>query len=184
MNKTLVIHPFDRTTHFLREIYEDIPHKTVITGGYTTNEVEKLISKHDRIIMLGHGSPNGLFSVGQFQTDINGSGYVIHSGTVELLQNKQNIYIWCHANQFVEKHNLKGFYSGMFVSEVGEALMYKLKGDKRLIEESNNTFSFMLGSVINKPMNEIYNSIKSEYGWLADRNEIAKYNHERLGLAE
>ncbi len=131
--------------------------------------------------MLGHGSPNGLFSVGQFG---GSNGYIVDFKTAELLRDKQNIYIWCHANQFVEKHNLKGFYSGMFVSEVGEALMYSLKGDKRLIEESNNTFSFMLGSVINKPMNEMYDEIKSQYGWLASRNEIAKYNHERLMLAE
>lgn len=179
--KTLVIHPFDRSTHFLREIYEDIPHKTVITGGYTIAEIENLILAHNRIIMLGHGSPNGLFSVGQFG---GSNGYIVDFKTAELLRDKQNIYIWCHANQFVEKHNLKGFCSGMFVSEVGEALVYGLKGDKRLIEESNNTFAFMLGSVINKPMNEAYEQLKSEYGWLAGRNEIAKYNHERLMLAE
>jgi hypothetical protein len=72
----------------------------------------------------------------------------------------------------------------MFVSEVTEALIYKLKGDKQLINESNNTFAFMLGSVINRPLPEIYEQIKKEYGWLAERNEIAKYNHERLALAE
>lgn len=179
--KTLVIHPFDRTTHFLKPIYESIPHKTVITGGYTIAEVESLILSHKRIIMLGHGSPNGLFSVGQFE---GSNGYIVDFKTAELLRDKQNIYVWCHANQFVEKHNLKGLYSGMFVSEVGEALVYSLKGDKRLIEESNNTFAFMLGSVINEPMSKMYDEIKSQYGWLAERNEIAKYNHERLMLAE
>ena len=70
----------------------------------------------------------------------------------------------------------------MFVSEVGEALMYNLKGDQKLVDESNNTFAYMLGSVISKPMTEMYESIKKEYGWLAERNEIAKYNHERLML--
>jgi hypothetical protein len=173
--RTLVIHPHDTSTHFLKPIYEDIPNKTVITGGLVTAEVENFIMMHDRIIMLGHGSPNGLFGI-----NFNRS-YVIHKDTVSLLENKECIFIWCHADQFVKKHNLKGLYSGMFVSEVVEALMYKLKNDEKLITDSNNGFAFMLGSVINKmPLNEVYNQVKKDYGFLAKSNEIANYNNERL----
>jgi len=178
MHKTLVIHPHDQSTHFLKPIYENIPNKTIITGGLFVDEVNKLIYNHDQIIMLGHGSPKGLFGV-NFKRS-----YVIDEDQVDLLQDKECIFIWCHADQFVKQHGLKGFYSGMFISEVGEALIYKLKGDKKLINESNNTFAFMLGSVINQPLPEIYKQIKKDYGWLAERNEIAKYNHERLALAE
>ena len=176
--KTLVIHPHDESTHFLKPIYESIPDKTVITGGWDITEVEDLISKHDRIIMLGHGSPGGLFGV---NFDYN---YIIGKDQVKSLQDKECIFIWCHADRFVKGHNLKGLYSGMFVSEVVEALIYSLKSDKKLINESNNTFAFMLGSVINNPLNEVYTQVKKDYGWLAERNEIAKYNHERIGLAE
>jgi len=178
MHKTLVIHPHDQSTHFLKPIYENIPNKTIITGGLFVDEINKLIYNHDQIIMLGHGSPKGLFGV-NFKRS-----YVIDEDQVDLLQDKECIFIWCHADQFVKQHGLKGFYSGMFISEVGEALIYKLKGDKKLINESNNTFAFMLGSVINQPLPEIYKQIKKDYGWLAERNEIAKYNHERLALAE
>ena len=174
--RTLVIHPHDTSTHFLKPIYEDVPNKTVITGGWSIAQVENLILMHDRIIMLGHGSPNGLFGINFSR------GYVVDKDMVDLLKHKECIFIWCHADQFVKKHNLKGFHSGMFVSEVGEALMYNLKGSKKLVDESNNTFAYMLGSVISKPMTEMYESIKKEYGWLAERNEIAKYNHERLML--
>jgi hypothetical protein len=38
----------------------------------------------------------------------------------------------------------------------------------------------MLGSVINNPLNEVFDYIKSDYGRFAKTNEIAKYNHERL----
>jgi len=177
--RTLVIHPHDTSTHFLKPIYEDIPNKTVITGGWFIAEVESLISMHDRIIMLGHGSPKGLFGI-----NFNRS-YVIDKDTVNLLENKECIFIWCHADQFVKEHNLKGLYSGMFVSEVVEALMYKLKNDKKLITDSNNGFAFMLGSVIDKmPLREAYEQVKKDYGFLAKSNEIAKYNHERLALAE
>jgi hypothetical protein len=176
--RTLVIHPHDYSTHFLKPIYEDIPNKTVITGGMTIAEVKNLISVHDRIIMLGHGSPRGLFGI-----NFNRS-YIIDKDIVDLLKNKECIFIWCHADQFVKEHNLKGLYSGMFVSEVGEALMYKLKGDKKLVNESNNAFAFMLGSVINKmPLNEVYDQVKKDYGWLAKLNEIANYNNERLEYA-
>jgi hypothetical protein len=176
--RTLIIHPHDKTTHFLKPIYDNIPNKTIITGGLFVDEVNKLIYNHDQIIMLGHGSPKGLFGV-NFKRS-----YVIDEDQVDLLQDKECIFIWCHADQFVKEHNLKGFHSGMFISEVGEALIYKLKGDKQLVTESNNTFAFMLGSVINQPLPEIYEQIKKDYGWLAERNEIAKYNHERLALAE
>jgi len=178
MHKTLVIHPHDQSTHFLKPIYENIPNKTIITGGLFVDEINKLIYNHDQIIMLGHGSPKGLFGV-NFKRS-----YVIDEDQVDLLQDKECIFIWCHADQFVKQHGLKGFYSGMFISEVGEALIYKLKGDKKLINESNNTFASMLGSIINQPLPEIYKQIKKDYGWLAERNEIAKYNHERLALAE
>lgn len=176
MHRTLVIHPHDQTTHFLKRIYEDIPNKTVITGGLFVDEVNKLIHNHDQIIMLGHGSPRGLFGI-----NFNRS-YVIGEDQVELLQDKECIFIWCHADQFVNEHNLKGFHSGMFVSEVNEALMYRLVGDTQLVNESNNTFAHILGSFINKPLTEIYSKVKKEYGRFAETNEIAKYNHERLYL--
>lgn len=176
--QTLVIHPHDESTHFLKPIYENIPNKTIITGGIWPTKVRELIEENQQIIMLGHGSPQGLFGI-----NFN-SNYVISSADVELLRNKQCIFIWCHANQFVQKYNLKGFYSGMFVSEVGEALFFNLKGDKKLINESNDVFAHMLGSVINKPLTEAFNYVKNDYGRLAETNEIAKYNNERLGLAE
>lgn len=174
--RTLVIHPHDKSTHFLKPIYEEIPDKTIVTGGLTSAEMERLILIHNRVIMLGHGSPSGLFGLGFKRT------YVISEREVRLLRNKECIFIWCHADQFVKEHNLKGFHSGMFVSEVGEALMYGLNGDKKLVNESNDEFAHMLGSVINNPITEMYGMVKKEYGYLADRNEIAKYNHERLML--
>ena len=63
--KTLVIHPKDKTTDFLKRIYQNIPNKTVITGGIDQESLNQLIEMHDRILFMGHGSPYGLFSVGQ-----------------------------------------------------------------------------------------------------------------------
>ena len=64
--KTLIIHPADESTTFLDIVYKNIPDKTVVTGGISKMDVMKLIESHDRVMMMGHGSPGGLFNVGQF----------------------------------------------------------------------------------------------------------------------
>jgi hypothetical protein len=63
--RTLVIHPKDKTTDFLKPIYANRDW-TVITGGCTKEEVNKAIGEHDHIIMMGHGTPQGLLAMGQF----------------------------------------------------------------------------------------------------------------------
>jgi hypothetical protein len=62
----LIIHTKDSTTDFLKPIYAPIPSKTIVYGGVTKTELKELIPNNDRVIMLGHGTPWGLLSVGQF----------------------------------------------------------------------------------------------------------------------
>lgn len=183
--KTLVIHPQDKSTDFLVPIYmnlksfPDFDETTIIRGGMTKDEVDKLITEHDRIIMMGHGSPNGLFSIGQF----GAQGFIINYSTVPLLQTKECIFIWCNADQFVREHNLRGLYSGMFISEVTEAAYCGLPGTPQsVVDESNNIFAKELGEVSNRPLIEAYEYIKDSYGVLTETNEVAKYNHHRLYL--
>ena len=54
---TLIIHPDDSSTTFLERVYAPIEDKTVITGGYSKREVSQMIQEHDRVMMMGHGSP-------------------------------------------------------------------------------------------------------------------------------
>lgn len=179
MIKTLIIHPTDRSTDFLKPIYSKISDATIMVSG-TKDRVNEEIMKHDRIMMMGHGSPWGLFSVGKF---IGSNGYIIDHDTVELLRDKQNVFIWCNADKFVNKHQLDGFYSGMFISEVGEAIYCGLPGTPQsVVDESNNTFAELLGSVINKPLNEAYEYTKHYYDILAEANPVALYNSNRLYL--
>ncbi len=60
--KILIIHPDDPTTDFLSQIYAQFVDKTVVKGGITKSELRELIESHDRILLLGHGSPYGLLS--------------------------------------------------------------------------------------------------------------------------
>ncbi|MDO9255750.1 MAG: hypothetical protein Q7U54_09585 [Bacteroidales bacterium] len=113
--KPLIVHPKDETTKFLTGIYATLTSKTVITGGITKAELQKHIDSHDQVIMLGHGSPIELLSVNQFP---DCGSYVIDGSMVESLRKKSNnIFIWCHADQFV--HSLQGFFSGMLSARPG-----------------------------------------------------------------
>jgi len=190
--KTLIIHPDDRSTDFLKPIYENVTNATVVTGGLTKKEVHQLIEQHDRIYMMGHGSPGGLFGVGKFLPDpgLNptyswGPGLIIDNTTVELLRNKECIYIWCNADQFVKKHNLKGLYSGMFISEVAEAFYCGLPGTpQEVVDISNNSFARWMGENANMTLNEIFNNTMDNYEVLAMDNPVADYNAQRMCLAE
>jgi hypothetical protein len=64
--KNLIINPEDPTTDFLSQIYARLTNKTVIRGDISKSEIPKLIESHDRVLMLGHGSPYGLLNAGQF----------------------------------------------------------------------------------------------------------------------
>lgn len=128
--KTLVIHPFDHTTQFLKGIYEG-KDWTVITENPSKRLIFESLKEHDRIIMLGHGTQHGLIGYNRF---------IIDSNWVYLLREKYCIGIWCHAEDFFKKYNLNGFYTGMIISELQEALQYKVMTTGNQIEESNALF--------------------------------------------
>lgn len=174
--KTLVIHPDDRSTDFLRPIYNKLLDKTVLTRSCTKDALLALIEVHDQIIMLGHGSPNGLFNV----SNLGWETYVIGNWNVDYLENKQLVSVWCHADLFMEKHQLSGLYSGMFISEVNEAKMYGIPTTQEEVNESNNLFSKTVGqNICYKPQNETFKKVQDKYTDLAKSNIIAEYNSSR-----
>lgn len=181
--KTLIIHPNDPSTDFLEIVYNDIPNKTVIVGGKTKKELYKLMESHDRIMMMGHGTPNGLLSVGQFKNMDN--GFIIDEKFVDILNQKNyNVYIWCNADKFVERYKLKGLYSGMFISEVGEAMYCGLKSiTQDVVDESNFAFCGILSEHINEKVDSIYDNLMKRYGSVAAKNNVALYNYNRLYLS-
>lgn len=165
--KILVIHPKDATTDFLSVIYEG-RNWTVITENLNRLEVEKQIKLHDRILMLGHGTEYGL--IGDFKL-------VIDEDFAPLLQNKDCIFIWCNADIFVKKHNLKGFYTGMIISEFDEALANKIIPTEDMIIDSNTLFAIALKDAVFKEdmIGEITKKYVSNYS-----NSIVGFNRDML----
>ena len=183
--KTLIIHPADASTDFLKPIYAHIPKEdcTLVTGGITKAEVADLIQSHQQIILCGHGSPDGLFAIAQFKNTTY-TDFIIDEEMVGLLkQNKKVIAIWCFASDFIKRHQISNtFCSGMFCSEMIEAIMFEpTPVEEYQITESNDCFANELGLNIHLSVDDIHAKLKSGlYAALADTNAIAKYNMIRL----
>jgi hypothetical protein len=192
--KTLIIHPQDSSTSFLDIVYAPIENKTVITGGISKSEVQQLIREHDRVMMMGHGSPGGLFNIHHNSFTNCGNGYIIDQQMVPLLNEKDNsVFIWCNADKFVDMFKLKGFYSGMFISEVGEANYcskdFPINSNEYIklrtttqeeVDESNYGFVNIIAKYINDDKELIHENVKKEYGLIAENNSVALYNNNRL----
>jgi len=168
---TLVIHPTDSTTDFLKVIYQG-KDWTVITDPKTsTSKLKREIKSHDRIIMLGHGSEYGLLTKVPFRC-------IIDSDLVYLLREKNCVCIWCNADEFVKKYDLKGFYTGMIISEYEEALLYSLYPFSSFdIEQSNTMFAGAIKQAIDcVPMLPV---VKSSY-YTVNKNSIVLFNQDNL----
>ena len=117
VSDTLVIHPDDYTTEFLNEIYKGKGWDVITKPRLRPRNLKDAIFDHKRIIMLGHGTPQGL--LGHY-------GYMIDRSLAPILRQRDVVAIWCHADQFMNRHRMKGFYSGMFISEEAEATFNRI----------------------------------------------------------
>lgn len=126
--------------------------------------IGRIIEQHDRIIMLGHGTPDGLLGFGTYVVDMYHSEY---------LRRKICVCIWCHAIDFAVKHDLKGFATGMFISEPREASYYNVIAQQEEIEASNRFFAQTMREVIDDPIR-----VKDLY--VSNSNPIVKYNSQRM----
>lgn len=141
--RTLVLHPYDESTQFLRAAYAGIDDICLVTdfSCIGDEEVKDMIRNYDRIIMLGHGTETGLY-------DRTLKKYVVHSGMASALEGKNCLFIWCNANIFKERYDLTGFATGMFISETGEAYDCGIRTTAEDINESNKKFAEALNEAL------------------------------------
>jgi len=181
--KTLVIHPEDRSTDFLKPIYANIKRKTVLSKNISRDKLLAMVRSHDTIIMLGHGSSSGLFNI----SGIGKGVMVVGESLVEELRDKQLIAIWCNADKFIEHHSLPALYSGMFISEVSEARYCNVQGDQAMVDESNSTFAALLGNMLVESPSDlktVHHLVGESYEELGEVNAVAKYNSDRWYLTD
>lgn len=181
----LLIHPDDRTTDFLKPTYSDLD-ATVLTKPDEFFNLAETMKRHNRIIMMGHGSPNGLFmpTVKGVEEDENGelfeyTDYSINHSYANILREKRTVCVWCNADRYVVPNDLHGFYTGMAISELCEADYCDVKGcNPKQLEESNTKFTMGLKESLKVDGPESVKIFKEIY--YNPKNPIMVYNRKRL----
>lgn len=167
--KTLLIHAEDPTTDFLSTIYEG-KDWTIIKKNIGKSKLKTLIKEHDMIVMMGHGTDKGLADA-----DFN---FLIDGQYVYLLRDKINIGIWCNADQFFNKHGLKGLATGMIISDYMEANLYCINADYHEIEDSNFKFAQAIKhSLVLDDLIKTKTSFQDAYKVI---NEITEFNQKNI----
>lgn len=172
--RTLVIHPDDRTTDFLKVIYEGRDWTVYNSWRPSVKEILKLIRAHDRVIAMGHGGAYGL---------IGFSHVFMNEKVIRALRKKDCVCIWCHANLYVERERMKGFSTSMFCSEYSECHYENIRNVKDgMVEESNMKFSSIMSKYIDENIKIMYNKVVEEYQSVGNTNPVAEYNNAGLLL--
>ena len=76
----------------------------------------------------------------------------------------------------MKEHQLHGFYSGMFISEVPEAMIYGINTDQNTVTRSNKLFANILGRYIDG--DDVLENVKAEY--FIENDPVISFNRDRL----
>jgi hypothetical protein len=98
---------------------------------------------------------------------------------VYLLRQKECVCIWCNADKFVERYKLKGFYTGMFISEVEEAKYFKIDTSQEAVDYSNDLFANLVNRYIDT--DNLHAEVKSLY---IGECPVIRFNNDRLYTRE
>ncbi len=132
------------------------------------------ISRSDRVVCLGHGAPQGLLGHGSL---------IIDEDEAELFRRQtENIYIWCNADCYLLRHELKGFCTGMFISEPMEANIFNVNATWQQIEDSNNLFANIIGQSIDLSCREIKDRVMELYQ--IEGSKVVEYNRRNVYIFE
>lgn len=176
----LVIHPKDRTTRVLSLLYNEDEAVRVLDEHRSGKEMGRLLghtSQHERIMLLGHGSENGLFYRKDDTKDVFDSIIVGHPHAYQLRKHSGNLIgIWCYADKFARKEGLHGLFSGMIISDVKEAQEYGIITLQMQIDEANYLIFSYLRRLLDEgtPLHEIpqlMKEMKHEHSLVADFNK-------------
>ncbi len=183
---TLVIHPEDPSTDCLSVIYKSRDWTVIRDFATPQSIVEEQIRSHDRIILLGHGSPEGLLA-GSVEQQPNGrkvfcrfSRYIVSAAQADLLKEKETFSIWCNSDAFFKKYRVgHGLHTGMIISEVGEEL-YCLGTaflDEKQMVANMEIFCGAFAKYIDLPPEEMRLKVLEEY---VGDDPVTKFNRERI----
>lgn len=133
-------------------IYRNLNEDTIILHNPSRAEVDAILTERptETLLCFGHGSPRGLFSH-------DFSGMLIDAESVPLLVNREMIGIWCYASNFGIAHNLRGFFTYMFISNQQECAFNRCGWyDNSVIFAENRLFAERINTLIreNTPLEQ------------------------------
>lgn len=177
MVKTLVIHPEDVTTDCLSVIYEGRKDWTIVRDPSTSiEEIRRLIQKHDRVVMLGHGTPYGLLAAsGGWRF----GRYIVDLSHRKLLSQKETYSIWCNSDEYFRRGSQKGFHTGMIISEVGEevAILGRAVLNEEEMAKNMELFCGTCAKYFDLPPEEAREKILEEY---VGEDKVTQFNRKRI----
>ena len=99
----------------LSRIYDGLADVTLLYNPTRQEFENELATNDDNVVMfLGHGSSRGLFGYHDY--------YVLDMNNAHLLADRVVIGIWCFASDFADAVGLRGYFTSMFISNMGEAM--------------------------------------------------------------
>jgi hypothetical protein len=176
--KTLVIHPEDPSTEFLKIIYRNLD-CTVLDDKSSSAKIRNGLKEHQRIFLLGHGIETGLLS------PYGGEQFgrlIVGPREVNFLRGKEVISVFCNSNIYGIKYGLSGLFSGMIISEESEA--FDLLGhfvEEKEIRKHNKDWCLNLEKLLldGISLSEIPLKMKREKG-----NDLELFNYNSLYFLE
>jgi hypothetical protein len=132
------------------------------------------LRNHDDLFVVGHGGPTGLFST-------NSYGLFIDASTAPLLKREglKNKILWCNAHVFIEKYDIKGFYTGMIISEVSEARYCGINNPTQdMVDSANQLLATTMRKYIHLDPYPFWEAMKDEYK--DNSNPVMVFNQERI----
>ena len=170
----IVIHiDTQQDTSFLKKTYEGIDNLNLLYNP-TKEQVNKTLEENpnEDVMMLGHGSPSGLFSH-------DWKGFVIDYTNAHLLKGRNCIGIWCWAKKFAKNYGLKGYFTSMFISNEGEARTFGYNATEEEVFEEVVFFAKSINTLIidNVPYEEWVGKLQA----IADMSKpFVKYNYDAM----
>ena len=156
-------------------LYEGLDGVTLFDSWKQRRKILEAIASAPReepILLLGHGCPGGLYDLRY--------GLIITNADAELLKDRPNLIgIWCYASDYAYAHGLKGFFSGMFISEMPEAIANGVEADAEEVDAKVWDFSERFGALLRsgKPLEEIAADLMDPRHC---DSELTRFNYGRL----
>ena len=156
-------------------LYEGLEGVTLFDSYKQRKELLEAIAaapREEPVLLLGHGCPGGLYDLRY--------GLIITNADAELLKDRPNLIgIWCYASSYAYANGLKGFFSGMFISEKPEAIANDVEATAEEVDTKVWDFSRRFGELIRAglPLEKIAAELMDPRHIDSD---LTRFNYERL----